>query len=115
MALKVSNYQDALQNPYRHNVIKITIKVRGRRKEISGIALPHRFLDDDGSVPEGKGYYYCRHSERYIGKIISVKRDLGLTVNFWGSIITDEKIDFKDKDELRITVHDEDGVLVNYD
>ena len=58
-------------------------------------------LDED--LPNGKYSYYCRHKECNLSQIISIKRDKGLTCNFWGCIVTDYQINFGDTDEVLIS------------
>ena len=83
-------------NSYREN---IRIRINRRKKTIRAEAYESVYFQDD-EMPEGKYRYYCRHSERDWDKIISIKANLGLTVNFWGTIVTDEPIDFNGKDEV---------------
>lgn len=54
------------------------------------------------AMPEGRYAYYTRHRECDMSLPCSVKRSLGLTVNFWGTIVTDRPINFGDNDELDI-------------
>ena len=61
------------------------------------------------NLPEGKYDYYIRHSDYDICKPASVKKNKGLTVNFWGTIVTDEPINFNGKDELPVVAY------INYD
>ena len=87
-------------NSYRQN---IRIRINRRKKTIRAEAYESVYFQDD-EMPEGKYRYYCRHSERDWDKIISIKANLGLTVNFWGTIVTNEPIDFNGKDEVSARV-----------
>ena len=54
--------------------------------------------------PKGKRTYYVRHKEDDLGEPFSVKRDKGLTVNFMGTLVTEQSISFgNDEDELIIS------------
>lgn len=50
--------------------------------------------------------YYARHSDDDWSRPVSVKGKKGLTVNFWGTICTNEPIEFGGADEVRIDVCD---------
>ena len=81
----------------------LVLKVKGRRGEwieCEGYEDCY-ILDED--LPKGKHSYYCRHTENNLSLIQSVKKEKGLTVNFWGTIVTDVAIDFGELDELKIT------------
>ena len=95
------------------NMQKLTLRINRRKGTIKAEGYSGIYFLDQ---PKGKYQYYCRHSERDWDKIISVKANLGLTVNFWGTIVTDEPIDFNGKDEVRVTVMqtiDEDGEVID--
>ena len=89
-----------LLRPHRQMV---RIRINRRKKTIKAEAYESVYFKDD-DMPKGKYRYYCRHSERDWDKIISIKANLGLTVNFWGTIVTDNPIDFKGKDEVSARV-----------
>jgi len=81
----------------------LVLKVKGKRGEwieCEGYEDCY-ILDED--LPKGKHSYYCRHTETNLSRIQSVKKEKGLTVNFWGTIVTDVAIDFGDDDELMIS------------
>ena len=87
----------------------LTLKVRGKRGEwIECEGYEDCYLLDE-DLPKGKYSYYCRHADTNMSKIIGVKRDKGLTVNFWGSIVTDTPIDFGTEDELVISRMENEG------
>ena len=94
-----TQYPDLLKS-YRQ---KVCIRINRRKKVIWAEAYESVYFQDD-EMPEGKYRYYCRHSERDWDKIVSIKANLGLTVNFWGTIVTNEPIDFNGKDEVSARV-----------
>lgn len=53
-------------------------------------------------LPEGKYDYYARHSDEDWTEICGIKKNKGLTVNFWGTIVTDEELDFGKERELYV-------------
>ena len=53
-------------------------------------------------LPEGKHDYYARHSDEDWTEICGIKKNKGLTVNFWGTIVTDEELDFEEENELYV-------------
>ena len=53
-------------------------------------------------LPEGKYDYYARHSDEDWTEICGIKKNKGLTVNFWGTIVTDEELDFGKENELYV-------------
>ena len=53
-------------------------------------------------LPEGKHDYYVRHSDEDWTEICGIKKNKGLTVNFWGTIVTDEELDFGEDNELYV-------------
>lgn len=57
------------------------------------------FIDE---LPEGKHDYYARHSDEDWTEICGIKKNKGLTVNFWGTIVTDEELDFRKENELYV-------------
>lgn len=99
MAIKL-NYNMAQED--NKFCAKFSIKIKGRKKWIDCEGYDGAYFDDD-PLPTGKYGYYCRHKEFDWGAFESVKKNKGLTVNFWGTIVTDEPIDFGDTDELKIT------------
>lgn len=94
-------YSEVIQDEnYRTDLI---LKVKGRRGEwieCEGYEDCY-ILDED--LPKGKYSYYCRHTETNLSRIQSVKKEKGLTVNFWGTIVTDTPINFGENDELLIS------------
>lgn len=58
---------------------------------------------EDKTLPEGYHSYYTRHRDNDWTEPCSIKKNKGLTVNFWGTIVTDRPIDFGNEDELEIT------------
>lgn len=79
----------------------VKIRINRRKKPIVAEAYNGIYFNDDEQMfPKNKYRYYCRHSERDWDKLVSIKKSLGLTVNFWGTIVTDEPIDFNGKDEV---------------
>lgn len=72
---------------------ELVLKVKGRKEwiECEGYECCY-ILDED--LPPGKHSYYCRHSESNLSLIVGVKKEKGLTVNFWGTIVTDEPLTF---------------------
>ena len=110
----IKNYNEICENEnYRTN---LALKVRGKRGEWIDCEAYESVYFEEGSLPDGKHSYYCRHADNNWSKIIGVKRDKGLTVNFWGSIVTDTHIDFGTEDELVISrMENEDegyGVII---
>lgn len=57
------------------------------------------FIDE---LPEGKYDYYARHSDEDWTEICGIKKNKGLTVNFWGTLVTDEELDFGEENELYV-------------
>lgn len=102
MATK-KTYDEVRNNAnYRRELV---LKVKGRKEwiECEGYECCY-ILDED--LPKGKYSYYCRHSESNLSLIVSVKKEKGLTCNFWGCIVTDEPLTFgygSFKDELEIS------------
>ena len=91
-------YAEVCDNDHRFNLV---LKVKnGSWIECEGYEGCY-ILDED--LPDGKYSYYCRHKETNLDLILSIKRDKGLTFNFWGCIVTDEPLDFGDADELIIS------------
>ena len=94
-------YSEVIQDEnYRTDLI---LKVKGRRGEwieCEGYEDCY-ILDED--LPKGKYSYYCRHTETNLSHIQSVKKEKGLTVNFWGTIVTDTPINCGENDELLIS------------
>ena len=99
MATKL-NYTDARENSvYRQNLV---IKVSGRKGawiECEGYDGVHF----EGELPKGKYAYYCRHKEMNLSQMVSIKKERNLTVNFWGTIVTDSPIDFGTDDEVMVS------------
>jgi hypothetical protein len=95
MALRV-NWADRKQ--YKENLV---IRINRRKNTIKAEGYDGIYFLD---APEGTNHYYCRHSENDWDKIISVKANKGLTVNFWGTIVTEEPINFNGKDEISARV-----------
>ena len=91
MALRV-NWADRKQ--YKENLV---IRINRRKNTIKAEGYDGIYFLD---APEKAHHYYCRHSENDWDKIISVKANKGLTVNFWGTIVTEEPINFNGKDEI---------------
>ena len=89
-----------LLSSYRQNV---RIRINRRKKPIKAEAYESVYFLDE-KMPDGKYRYYCRHSENDWDKIVSIKANLGLTVNFWGTIVTNEPINFRGKDEVSARV-----------
>lgn len=69
-------------------------------KEIRGEFFDGTALEN---VPQDKYDYFLRHADDDWSQPIGVKKNKGLTVNFLGSIVLDEPLDFGDKDELVVT------------
>lgn len=67
------------------------------------------FIDE---LPERKHDYYARHSDEDWTEICGIKKNKGLTVNFWGTIVTDEELDFGEEKELYVVKCDyiENGI-----
>ena len=63
-------------------------------------------------LPKGKYDYYVRHSDEDWAEICGIKKNKGLTVNFWGTIVTDEELDFGEENELYVVKCDyiENGI-----
>ena len=100
MATKKTYIEVANNENYRSNLV---LKVAGRKGqwiECEGYEDCY-ILDED--LPEGKYSYYCRHKECNLSLLISIKKEKGLTCNFWGCIVTDEPIDFGEDDEVLIS------------
>lgn len=68
----------------------------------------------DGVITYGYEYY-ARHREDNYGRIASVKREKGLTVNFWGTIVLKEPIDFGNDNEVSVEECDMDEDVPPYD
>lgn len=75
------------------------IRINRRKKLITAEVYDGVYFNDE-DIPKGKYQYYCRHSDTDFCKLVSIKKNKGLTVNFFGSIVTDEPIDFNGKDEV---------------
>lgn len=71
------------------------------KKRYEGLGYDGIYFTDD--VPDGKYDYYARHKEGDFCKIESVKKNKGVTVNFWGTVVFDEPIDFGKDDEVVVT------------
>lgn len=84
----------------------VTIRINRRKDTIKAEGYNGIYFEDE--LPTGKHQYYCRHSESDWDKIISIKKERGLTVNFWGTIVTDEPINFGKVDEVKARVVDWD-------
>lgn len=97
----IKNYNEVCKNEnYRTN---ISLKVKGKRGtwiDCEGYESIH--IDED-TLPKGKHTYYCRHADNNLSKIVGVKKNKSLTVNYWGTIVTDKPIDFGTDDELVIS------------
>lgn len=92
---------------------ELVLKVKGRKEWIECEGYEGCCILDE-YLPKGKYSYYCRHSEKNMSLIVGVKKEKGLTVNFWGTIVTDEPLVFgygRFCDELEITrmVNDTDN------
>ena len=102
MAIK-KTYEEVKDNEnYR---TRLVLKVRGRKEWIECEGYEDCYIFDE-DVPEGKYSYYCRHSESNFSLIVGIEQEKGLTVNFWGTIVTDEPLTFGDgrfPDELEVT------------
>lgn len=112
--MTTKKYYEVYENEnYRSN---LSLKVKGKRgKWIECEGYEDVVIDED-SLPKGKHSYYCRHKDNNFSQIVGVKKNKNLTVNFWGSIVTDAPIDFGTEDELTISkVENEDegyGVII---
>ena len=93
MALRIE-YRDS--RPFG---VHMTLRVARRRATIAAKGYEGVYFSD-GTLPDGKHPSYCRHSESDWSRIVSIKRHRGLTVNFWGTIVTDAPIDFGGADEV---------------
>ena len=93
MALRIE-YRDS--RPFG---VHMTLRVARRRATIAAKGYEGVYFSD-GTLPDGKHQYYCRHSESDWSRIVSIKRNRGLTVNFWGTVVTDAPIDFGGADEV---------------
>jgi hypothetical protein len=113
MATKV-NYTEAKNDSvYRQTLV---IKVSGRKGAwIECEGYDGVYFEDE--MPDGKYAYYCRHKEMNLSQMVSIKKNRNLTVNFWGTIVTDEPIDFGKEDEVEVSrvidiTDDHDAVMV---
>lgn len=50
------------------------------------------------NVPKGKHDYYLRHADYDLTEPVGIKRDKGLTVNFMGTLVLDEPLEFADNE-----------------
>lgn len=88
----------------------IRIRINKRIKPIRAEGYNGIYFIDD-QVPKGKHFYFCRHSDTDLDKLVSIKKDLTLTVNFWGTVVTDAPIDFRNRDEVNARIiWTEDGL-----
>ena len=85
--------------------VHMTLRVARRRATVEAKGYEGVYFAD-GTLPDGKHQYYCRHSDTDWSRIVSIKRHRGLTVNFWGTVVTDEPIDFGGADEVDARVVD---------
>lgn len=98
---------------------ELVLKVKGCKEWIECEGYEGCYILDE-DLPKGKYSYYCRHSESNLSLIVGVKKEKGLTVNFWGTIVTDEPLEFGDgrfNDELEITrmvddTYNHDAIMV---
>lgn len=81
---------------------RLTFEVNGKQYEADGYESEY-FA---GKLPEGKYDYYARHDDSDWMEIVGIKKHKGLTVNFWGTVVTDEPIDFGDSDEVEVSAFD---------
>ncbi len=94
-------YADVCSNGYSR--IELFLKIKGQKgKWIKCEGYESIYFDDD-EIPAGKYSYYCRHKDKNWDYIESVKKNKELTVNFWGSIVTDTPIDFGENNEISIS------------
>ena len=75
----------------------LCLRINRRKNPIMVEAYDGIYFDE---VPAGKYQYYCRHSDYDFEKIISIKAERGLTVNFWGTIVTSKPINFNGREEV---------------
>ena len=83
----------AERNEYKENLV---IRINRRKNTINAEGYDGIYFEDE--IPADKHQYYCVHSENDWDKIIAIKRERGLTCNFWGTIVTDAPIDFGKED-----------------
>lgn len=76
----------------------MTIIADGNEYEVEG--YDGIYFEDEAI--EGKHQYYVRHADDDWSDLASVKAERGLTVNFWGTIVTDKPIDFAGQNEIDI-------------
>ena len=83
---------------------ELVLKVKGRKEWIECEGYEGCYILDE-DTPKGRHSYYCRHSESNCSLIVGVKKEKGLTVNFWGTVVTDSPLVFDGRfaDELEIT------------
>lgn len=80
-----------------------TLRLTIGGKEYSGVGYESAYFAE-GVYEFGNSQYYARHADDDMCAIASVKRDKGLTVNFWGTVCLSEPIDFGDCDEMEVEV-----------
>ena len=83
-----------VSSAYKKNFI-----LRVGDKTIKAVGYEHHYFPN--GVPANKHEYYARTPQ--MGKI-DIKKNKGLTVNFWGTIVTDVPIDFGNDTEVTAKV-----------
>ena len=98
----LKRYEDVCNDANQH--ILLEVRVKTRKKIIKAEGYESTYFNE---VPDGKTDLYARHHECNWGRIASIKKNKGLTVNFWGTVVlnTADIPDFKDKDELDVVCH----------
>lgn len=76
-----------------------TLRLTIGGKEYHGVGYESAYFAE-GVYPYQHSLYYARHADDDMSRPVSIKRNMGLTVNFWGTICLSEPIDFGDKDEV---------------
>ena len=71
-------------------------------KVYNGVGYESAYFED--GVCPNPNEYYVRHADDDWSRPASIKRNKGLTVNFWGTICTSEPIEFGEADEVEIEV-----------
>jgi hypothetical protein len=98
---KLGKYDEICRNPsWRSDLVLKLNGVRNGWIECEGYEF-HYFNDEE--LPKGKYSYYCRHKDNNQDVICGIKKNKNVTVNFWGSIVTDQPIDFGLLDEIVVT------------
>ena len=89
--------------PYNINKMDKIVMIDEFAKLYHGEYIDMRL--DRSTIPEGKYVYECRHGDH--GDWMSpVTIEPSVVVNFTGTYVTDEEIEFKDKEHPRVIIQD---------